>query len=491
MKIKLPGVCLHGPRLVTIVLCAYTALLAALMVRTPLWLDEVLQLQGTARGSAADAIQWSGRNPGGVPLGYLAQWVSLQLFGVSAVAARIPSALAGVLSAAILYRLCRLLRVPSPSLALVLFLFLPLELRYAVEARPYALALLLSLAATEVAVRLDHQPRRLLWLLYFFFASAAIATQPYSLLPLLAHPLRLNRRFAPVLAGAIAVNLPWFAAFRAGWHDALSTAGIHAHFEPGTLLMMVRELSGAGYLGSLPLLALAVWGARSPRLPKRTQTLLVAAVAIPPVAVCVADAAFGYFFAIRQLLFILPPLVILASEGLRRVTVFHPRSGALALAGLLALFSFQTLHRLRRNSEDWAAAAATLHQAAAQGACVLVDPPEQLALYSVFYPSLQNHRCTGDLGRYTSVLLICSPYSTSSGCPTRWPAKSSPPGGGSSPFTVYLRTSMTNPSILAIDHGTVLPSRRRPCPRPIGPPAGRPIDGQCGHHQWRGPGSVE
>lgn len=76
--------------------------------------------------------------------------------------ARLPSAACGVLAVWLAYRLCRLLLVPRVAWWAAAFLAVhPLLVRYGQEARSYALATTLSLAATVVFVRIwrDEQSR--------------------------------------------------------------------------------------------------------------------------------------------------------------------------------------------------------------------------------------------------------------------------------------------------------------------------------------------
>ncbi|WP_321474668.1 glycosyltransferase family 39 protein [uncultured Paludibaculum sp.] len=536
MKLRRPVVSLFRPGPLALVVLAYCALLWALMARTPLWLDEVLQLLGTSSGSAWDAVVWASRNAGGVPLGYLLQWMSLQTLGHSQVAARLPSALAAVLCAVLVLRLSRTFGLRSPSLAFLLFLILPLQLRYAVEARPYSLALLWTLAATVVVLKLSAQPSLRLWAFYLVLSIAALYTQPFSLFLLLAHTVWLfgdHRNLAFRLAAlqilAVACFLPWYLHSRAEWTSVLSTAGIQAHFEPKTVLMLVREISGGGYALSIPLILLAIWGVRSPALPRQTKLLLGTTILVPLLCVYAADAAFGYFFAIRQLIFILPSLVLLAAEGLRLLYAAQPRLGAAAAVAILLLSAGHTYQHVRTKGENWALAASILSLATDHDACALIAPAAHLSLYAHFQPELLRRTCSPDLAREHVIVAAISPYSTpadqailqnrlstarfSAAYSTRaggstiqvlrrnpdetlsrWSSLPGPLTANSGPLTANRRTTMTSSSILTTDDVLATqpqilvpdPLLHVPSPAPF-----CPVHGQRGYDHRHHPGSFE
>ncbi len=535
MNSNRPLVSLFRPGPVALVVLAYCALLVALMTRTPLWLDEVLQLLGTSGPDPRHAITWAAQNAGGVPFGYLVQWGSLRLFGDSSLAARLPSALAALLSAFVLLRICRLIALPRPSIALILFLILPLQLRYAVEARPYSLALLFTLCATEVALHLRTQPGIPYFLLYLATAISALYTQPYSGFLLAAHAvwmLRENRtlaiRLSAVLALAGAAFAPWFLHARALWLDAVQTSGIHFQLEPATFLMAIREISGGGYAVSIPLITLALVGVFHGNLTTRNRWMLASFTLVPPVFVLAADAWFGYFFAVRQLIFILPALVILAAEGARILMAGHLPLGTAALAALLLAATAHNYRHIRTKGENWALAASVLQLATDCQACAVIAPKAHLNLYTHFQPGLLHRACPSDLSRQAVVIAATSPYTTASeaqdlwrrlyqagfensyrtraggtsiyvmrrptpGNLSRWPADHGPLAVNPGPFTVPLRTFSATRPILTSEANHVPQTLAVPysLSRPELSPARRTVDGQRRHDRRNPPGPVK
>ncbi|MGJ5818026.1 glycosyltransferase family 39 protein [Paludibaculum fermentans] len=533
MKSLLPVVSLFRPWPVVLVVLAYCVLLAALMAQTPLWLDEVLQLLGTSSADPARAVSWSAQNAGGVPLGYLVQWAFIHALGQSPLIARLPSALAGLLSVFVLLRICRAIALPRPSIALILFMILPLQLRYAVEARPYSLALLFTLLATEAVLRLRRDPRILYFVIYLSAATAALYTQPYSGFLLAAHVcwlMRENRALALKLSATLAVSLaafaPWYLYAHNFWAEAVESSGVQFRCEPATLLMAVREISGGGYAVSIPLIILAVCGVVRGNLEAEHKRLLAAAVLVPPVCVLAADAWFGYFFAIRQLIFILPALVILAAEGSRLLIVQHRQLGTIALTLLLLAATAGNFRHIRTKGENWALAASVLKLATDSRACALVAPRAHLALYSHFQPGLASRTCLADLTRQPVVIAATSPYTTPSearrlwqqlsdagfessyhtraggtniyvlrrqtpGTLTRWPNDLGPLAANPGPLTVPLRTFAARSPILTSEanHVSQIIAVPRPLPRPHHAPCCSTVDGQRRYDSWNSPGS--
>jgi hypothetical protein len=110
------------------------------LISTSFWLDET----GTwwiVKDGVAEVVQrsfsWSGQSP----LFYLLAWLSSRLFGLNEIALRLPSVLAMSGAIYFLYRIAERL-YDRASAAVVAFVFLCVVSFYAIDARPYALAML-------------------------------------------------------------------------------------------------------------------------------------------------------------------------------------------------------------------------------------------------------------------------------------------------------------------------------------------------------------
>ena len=133
---------------------------------------------------------------------------------------------------------------------------------------------------------------------------------------------------------------------------------------------------------------------------RRTGFLLLL-IGMPVVLALAVDALFGYFVATRQILWILPPLAVLAAQGI-------PRNYLYKVAALLAAFClWQSFRYFTAPHENWQAAADSLASEARRGACVLVVPREQAYSYEFFRPELANAACPA-----SRTVVAFTPYAT-------------------------------------------------------------------------------
>ncbi len=117
--------------------------------------------------------------------------------------------------------------------------------------------------------------------------------------------------------------------------------------------MILRELVAAGYIGSLLVLAGFAYG-----LTKRQDwPLWLLYLIVPIVCAVAADAWFGYFLAIRQMIFVLAPLALLFTAG---VEALPCRPAAILTTALLIALVVGNISFFRRPREDWRTAAVIL-----------------------------------------------------------------------------------------------------------------------------------
>jgi hypothetical protein len=161
--------------------------------------------------------------------------------------------------------------------------------------------------------------------------------------------------------------------------------------------MILRELIAAGYIGSLLVLAGFAYGLTK----RRDWPLWLLYLVVPIVCAVAADAWFGYFLAIRQMIFVLAPLALLFAAG---VEALPRRPAAILTAALLVTLVVGNISFFRRPREDWRTAASVL----ASEPCVVYSPPESRNLYTFFVPDLANRECAP--GQQPRVALAISPY---------------------------------------------------------------------------------
>jgi hypothetical protein len=407
-----------------IFLFTYASCLAWLLPKLSLWLDEITDLTGARLAKFGSLIAFVRVNPGAVPLGYFAQAAAIRILGMSAFAGRLPSALSSVASCAGVYFLMRRAGARWPLLGVLVFALCPLQLRYALEARGYALALALSIWSTVLFFRILERPRAVVWLiLYGLCVIAGLYAQPFSVFVPLAHLVWLSlapdaekrHRLLVHLGGAIAMSallfLPWYLYYSEAWRASIKAQGLQGKIDFHAVPMLLRESVGAGYIGTGIVLAGILLAAKLGKKSRSEMLFWLFYLLMPIACVIAADSGFGYFLAIRQMLFVLPPLFILFTLGVETLAQ-HRAKFAMALGmAFLASAMWNDVKLFTRPREDWQLAARTLEAEAGKGRCVLFAPADSAAFYAFFLPEVTRFECTsGKSLRVGRVALAVSPY---------------------------------------------------------------------------------
>jgi hypothetical protein len=178
-------------------------------------------------------------------------------------------------------------------------------------------------------------------------------------------------------------------------------------------LLILRELVGAGYFGTAVILSIAFIGFKQ-RLPGNEVRLFWALYVIVPIVLAVlADAASGYFFAIRQVIFVLAPLSLLTALGIERLAQYRQGVAVAICSVLIAVFVFADVHFFFRPREDWGAAATVLRTLITRSSCIQFVPPESSELYRFFVPELGRHACSSNFKESRVIAVAISPYGSS------------------------------------------------------------------------------
>jgi len=204
--------------------------------------------------------------------------------------------------------------------------------------------------------------------------------------------MRRWRSFAYASAAfalALLSFLPWYLWAKSGWQHTITTLALRFETSPHVVLVLLREISGDGWAASLPLVAGAVYGFR--KMERRTGLLLAGGILSGVALGLAVDYRYHFFFAVRQFIFVVPALVLLAVHGLleSRRTLVCAALVLLFLGGALA----KNYTYFSRPHEDVAAAARLLRDTAAQGSCIAYVPSDDPRLYAVFEPTLAQHQC--------------------------------------------------------------------------------------------------
>ena len=386
-------------------LAVYGGVLAALLPVLSLWLDEIMDLMVVRRSGLRELLAGVAVNSGNAPLNYMIQFWTVHAFGYSAFTGRLPEAIFSLVSCVGIYVLARRLCLRWPLLAVAVFAFFPLQFRYALEARPYSLALCLSIWSTVAFFRLLDQPRSMARAaLYTLSVAAGIYVLPFTLFVAVAHLAWVRREMLLPVGSAIAIAgvafVPWYLRAVANWRADPVVALARETVSWRVIPMILHEMIGAGYFGTA-LVIVGVVAGFAFGFAKCWFWLLY--LLVPVFAALAADAAFGYFPAIRQIIFMLGPLALLFAVGVESLFARWPKF-AMALAAALLVTSvtanFNFFHRPR---EDWRAAATIL----ASEPCVMYSPLDSGPYYSFFFPELVQRNCAAGAPREA---LAISPY---------------------------------------------------------------------------------
>jgi uncharacterized membrane protein len=403
----------------------YTGLVFALLPLQPLWLDELMQTADSRYSSLSKLLgEDIPRTAGQVPLAYLLQKCSISWLGYSTFSARLPAALMGVLACVGVYQLAKWANIRRRWLCLALFATLPLQLRYSTEARPYSQALSVAVWLTVVFFELRERQSKSLFCVYTALCVVGLYTQPFTLFILAAHGLYALVEMLSAggfglvrnvtVAGALSVSLfmPWYLFAKAGWRTDVNGSDLHFHMHAKLPLEVLRELTGAGYIETLLVLLLCFYGLRFSTISRLSKWFWALAGIVPGMLALFADAAFDYFFAIRQMIFVLPPLIVLTTLGLEALE----RNGRARLAGLLAVVLLvlnigYSTRWFMKPKEDWGQAAARLDHARNSGACLVFLPASSVRYYEFYVPGLDKADCqAAGFSKTNAVFAAISPY---------------------------------------------------------------------------------
>jgi hypothetical protein len=296
----------------------------------------------------------------------------------------------------------------------------PLQLRYALEARGYALALAFSIYASLLLFLILERPHLISFrILYAICVVAGVYSQPFSLFVPLAHLIWLTFRkerqktlhelffVAAIIVLSGLSFLPWYLYASGAWKEGITTYHLQGTITLRSLLMVLHELLGMGYVGSAIVLAAGALAATSTRVNRSNVLFWILYGLVPITCVLIIDKRFGYFLAIRQMIFIVAPASVLIALAIEQ-------SGKLGLVlGLAFLITavWNDVKLFSRPREDWQSAARMLKREVSGGTCVLFAPADSAYLYTFFLPELLRSECgQASLRQKHRVALAVSAY---------------------------------------------------------------------------------
>ncbi|MBT2392794.1 glycosyltransferase family 39 protein [Streptomyces sp. ISL-1] len=310
---------------------------------------------------------------------FLHGWMAV--FGESATAVRMPSALAMAGTAACVALIGqRLFGRRAGLVGGLVFALIPVVTRYAHEARPYALVVLAVALATLLLLRaLDNPKSWWRWTGYALCVGAIGLLHVVALTALAGHLvavlLRLRsehlaaRRFCLAAMTGVACASP---VVLLGKEQATRQLSWIPKPDVWALVTFLPQLyASALAAGAVTVLAVMAWRGR-----RDAVLFIIALAALPPLAVwALSHGEVSYFFY-RYLLFTLPAWAVLAGAGLTAVRSRAAVAGALVVLAVLTLPDQQGMRKPYGHfwdGLDYAGAARTIQQAHRPGDAVVYD----------------------------------------------------------------------------------------------------------------------
>jgi mannosyltransferase len=347
-------------------LLALTLLAAALRLSTlglqSFWYDEAFTPIHVLHASLSATLRSVAHTENTPPLWYVLAWADARVFGTSAVALRLPSALAGIATVPVAWAIGRELEDPSARRAgrargaavvcAALVAVDPLFVWYSQEARAYALFVLMAALAMLYFLRSAREPTPRRMVAFAVTGSLALLTHYFAAFLLVGMALwllsdRCARRSALPALGVLALVgaalLPLISAqgghgtqWIGRWPFSERLQAIPQYYLTGYSGAPLGH--GVELLVALPILAgLALGGRRMldgerERLPARLRPLLIAlSVTACGVLIPIALAAFGTdYLAPRNLVAAMIPVTAVIGV----VTVWPEADGRAASVGI-------------------------------------------------------------------------------------------------------------------------------------------------------------
>jgi uncharacterized membrane protein len=364
--------------------------------RQSLWFDEIDVVVRAQRpmGTVLRTFIAEGENG---PLYNLMLAIWIRIAGVSEIAVRFPSAVAGTLAIPLMYYLARRLAGPTTGLlAAGLLAISPYHVWYSQEAKMYALIVLLALASSTSLVEALERNRRLWWAAYALVTTLMFYTHVATVLIFVAQSLYVvltrnawRGRERGWLVAAAVLTLPYLPI--ALWALRVVGGGVDT-WQPDVGLWDATRILGIKFAvnradavietrGALLYAVLAVGGAVALALRRRRERwwlLLVLLSAVPIVGLYLVSLRQSVF-SDRYAIVALPAYLILVAAVVAALA-HHRRLWPLALVAsfVLLAFAWGPLRDVNRSTaaekEDWRSAYAWVADQAQPGDVLLLHP---------------------------------------------------------------------------------------------------------------------
>lgn len=371
----------HYPeRTVVGVLMAIAAIVRfASITKASIWHDEGFTLMLSGRGPL-DIWAGSARDVH-PPLYYELLHYWMNLFGRSVLSARGLSAIAGLATIYIGYRLVRhILNRGAATVSLMILAIAPMIVRYSQEARMYGVLGLWLVSATYVLLlALEHPRQTKYWILYAVLMAAGLYTHYFTLFALAAHWVYLLVQTTPnhwkfgktswltkewwlTNLAIVVFWLPWLPSFIAqftrgqgiGWIPRITEMTLPGGIWQDLTFTDGGQLPGFLFYG-VPALLLAsvcymVWQYRK----KTPQVELIFFYSIVPLALTLLVSIVKPIYQDRYLVFATYGLYLLIGMAIYRLIQMNRLAGTGALLALLGILAIGNVNVVRQQSHTMA-----------------------------------------------------------------------------------------------------------------------------------------
>lgn len=393
-----------------------------LLAANSLWVDEILQVL-VARQGVAGVIARAARHVAvAPPLDYLVT-VFARMLGENEFILRFPAAMWGILVIPAAFALAqRVTHRKRISYFAALFVAVaPMLVRYSQEVRFYSLPVLLSVLIVYTFLRAWQAPSAPRWAIFSVLVFAGLFAYYFVLLIVgvlvvwAFGETFLTRTSQPIrarkwLGFMLAVWIPGIALVAWLFGQGMTGPATKFSFTPPAFTDILTqpiltpqasaiEKSAAAFIASAIILPLCALLALAPRRTRSGALLLALLVGVGVIGILIADARVNYFYALRQVLFLVPFYLLLGVIGLDALIryVFRaPNLARLALiaasAGFVALGLTTLSSRYHLPKADWRTTAHLLVQSARANDDVMItirEGDEQFLFY--YEPSLQEN----------------------------------------------------------------------------------------------------
>lgn len=338
------------------------AVLTLLQWKESLWLDEATTGK-VAQATIGYYFQEFAPTDFHPPVYYVLTKGIVQLTGISDIALRLPSLLAGALTIYCVYLIAKKLDPEHVDIAVALASCSPLLLYYSFEARMYALTMFLVTASMYLLMSKK-------WKTFLLFSASSYLTHYFALLMIPVYLLIAPRKIKPLsyIFGGLVPFAIWtpmllkqlkFASenLTPAWASVIGALNLK-----NVVLIPAKMLWGRIGLDPLWIYAIAsgilvyIWLFMVLRYSKNksqaVKPLIIWLVVPAALAVCLALVApvLQYF----RLLFVVPAFILLTAFGIGDLPSIKSRAAALLIAFSVSLFAWQTyIGTPQYHRENW------------------------------------------------------------------------------------------------------------------------------------------